>query len=167
MKRRGLFSRRSACGVVAATYHQTLSRTFIHSNAFCSGKNTKSISDFAPFHQTENIFHLILIDCMISSPPCSDNAVTSLQSPIQTFIQDYFAKHSLRHNFHATSENSFSALCCVCACCSAYQTDKLSRPLRYLTQTAHASISSSASISLSVTACLFIQLELFESLELP
>lgn len=41
-------------------------------------------------------------------------------------------------------------------------------PCCYLTWTAHASIlSSSASISLSVTACLFIQLELSESLELP
>lgn len=60
----------------------------------------------------------------------------------------------------------FSALH-LCACCSAYQTDKLSRPPRYLAQTARASRSSSASISLSVTACLFIQLELFESLELP
>ncbi len=61
----------------------------------------------------------------------------------------------------------FSALRCLCACCSAYQTDTPSQPRCYLTQTAHASISSSASISQSVTACLFIQLELFESLELP
>lgn len=80
----------------------------------------------------------------------------------QTFIQREFPHKFWKQNL----AKCFSALR-LCACCSAYQTDKLSRPLRYLAQTAHASISSSASISLSVTACLFIQLELFESLELP
>lgn len=51
-------------------------------------------------------------------------------------------------------------------CNPVHQTDELSQPRCYLTQTAHAGLGSSASISLSVTACLFIQLELFESLEL-
>lgn len=51
-------------------------------------------------------------------------------------------------------------------CNLVHQTDELSQPRCYLTQTAHAGLGSSASISLSVTACLFIQLELFESLEL-
>lgn len=123
------------------------------------------------FIKTQNIFHFILVGFMSSSPPCSDHTITSPRSLIKTFIQAYFTKHSPGENFHATFENSPSkvllSLRCLCACCSAYQADKLSWPPRYLTQTAHASISSSASISLSVTACLFIQLELFESLELP
>lgn len=122
--------------------------------------------------QTAAIFHLILTVFMSSSAPCSDHAITILGSLIKkidysslflrTFIHREFSTRILK----TALAKCFSALH-LCACCSAYQTDKLSRPPRYLAQTAHASISSCASISLSVTACLFIQLELFESLKLP
>lgn len=126
---------------------------------------------FPAFHQTAVIFHLILVGFMSSSPPCSDHAITVLKSLIKKNLFKSVSPNIHPQRISTQILKTALAKCFpalrLCACCSAYQTDKLSRPPRYLAQTAHASISRSASISLSVTACLFIQLELFESLKLP
>lgn len=123
--------------------------------------------DSPAFHQTENIFHLILVGFMSSSPPCSDHAITSLKSLLKTFIQAYFHQTFIQREFPRNfwKQPFSSVLLCsslfVCLLLSISNRYTVPAPLRYLTPTAHASISSSASISQSVTACLFIQLELF------
>ena len=135
----------AACSVVTATSnqgHQTLITAvlyiaihFLQWIDLITKKHKEAFFQFfSPrFIKTENIFHLILVGFMSSSPPCSDHAITSLRSLIKTFIQAYFAKYSPGENFYATFENSPSkvllSLLCLFACCSAYQADKLSWPL--------------------------------------
>lgn len=141
-------------------------------NRFDKKTAQKSIFWFPSCHQTANVFHLISVGFY--------EFFTTMPRPRYYIFQIAYKKHLFKPispNIHPERISTqllktalakcSTTLHCLCACCSAYQTDKLSRSPRYLAWTAHASISSSASISLSVIACLFIQLELFESLELP
>lgn len=72
----------------------------------------------------------------------------------------FFIKHLYQPTFRDHSIPPLHSVSVVC--CTAYQVDPPSWPcVAISTKQPHASISSSASISPSVTACLFIQLELF------
>lgn len=76
------------------------------------------------------------------------------------FILFFFIKHLYQPTFRDHSIPPLHSVSVVC--CTAYQVDPPSWPcVAISTKQPHASISSSASISPSVTACLFIQLELF------
>lgn len=100
-------------------------------------------------------------------PRHGDHAVTSPKSFLGASIQAYFKIHS--DNFHATFETALAkclgALRCLGACCRAYQPDAL--PLAISPEQPMLAEVAALPYLLSVTACLFIQLELFESLELP
>lgn len=80
----------AAWGVVAVTYNPrppNTHKSFTLTNSIWPENSIKRNALLTPIplpcHQTENIFHLILLGFMSSSPPCSDYAVTSLKSLVK------------------------------------------------------------------------------------